>query len=130
MTQDKIPLLVATATSASRIATQHIIESNRANKQTKESTLPDESETSNFQINKGILPDVTPNTIPDESEANAELPDETKGEEPQTITVEPVDSENQTVDEKSDKKKKRCVQDKNDYYSEGKGPANVQVWCV
>ena len=92
--------------SASRIATQHIIESNRANKQTKESTLPDESETSNFQINKGILPDVTPNTIPDESEVNAELTDETKGEEPQTITVEPVDSENRTVDEKSDKRKK------------------------
>ena len=89
----------------SRIATQHIIASNRANKQAKGSTLPDETEASNFQINKGTLPDVTPKTIPDETdtidraEANAELPDETNGEKPQTITDQPVD-------EKSDKKKK------------------------
>ena len=98
--------------SASRIATQLIIESNRANKQAKESTLPDETETSNIQINKGRLPDETPNTIPDKTDTidrakvNAELPDETKGEEPQIVTVEPVDNENPTVDEKSDKKKK------------------------
>ena len=98
--------------SASRIATQHIIESNRANKQTNEITLPDKTKTSNFQINKETLPDVTSNTIPDKrdtieiAEANAELPDKTKGEEPQTITIEPVDSENRTVDEKSDKKRK------------------------
>ena len=92
--------------SASRIATQHIIESNRANKQTNETPLPDET------ISKETLPDVTINTTPDESdpigiaEANAELPDETKGEEPQKITIKPVDSENRTVDKKSDKKRK------------------------
>ena len=91
--------------SASRIATQHIIASNRANKQAKVTTLPDETEASNFQINKGTLPDVTPKTVPDETdiidrvEANAELPDETTGEKPQTNTDQPVD-------EKSNKNKK------------------------
>ena len=94
--------------SASRIATQLIIRSNRANKQVKESTLPDETETSNSQTNKGTLPDATPNSIPDEThtidraEANAKLSDETKGKETQTTTVEPVDKDG----EKPDKNKK------------------------
>ena len=98
--------------SASRIATQRVIESNYANKQSKQSTLPDETDPNtkheqeeNVQTDKGTLPDETPNpvllTVPDETDlpdkANAVLPDETNGNVPSPDTTNPVDNEASTV---------------------------------
>ena len=86
--------------SASRIATQRVIVSNRANKQSKQSTLPDETIPDGKQEQKensniGTLPDETPNpvlrTVPDETDLpdkmDAMLPAETGGPSPdKTIT--------------------------------------------
>ena len=86
--------------SASRIATQRVIESNRANKQSKEpalsdETIPDGTHDQQNNPNKETLPDETPNpkirTVPDETDlpdkTDAMLPDETGGPFPDEITT-------------------------------------------
>ena len=86
--------------SASRIATQHVIESNRANKQSKEpalsdETIPDGTHDQQNNPNKETLPDETPNpkihTVPDETDlpdkTDVSLPDETGGPVPDKSTT-------------------------------------------
>ena len=86
--------------SASRIATQCVIDNNRANKQLKEpalsdKTIPDRTHDQQNNLNKETLPEETPDpkthTVPDETDlpdkTDAMLPDETGGPVPDKTTT-------------------------------------------
>ena len=94
--------------SASRITTQCVIESNRAIKQTKQSTLPDETDPSmkyvhgeNLQTEMDTLPYETTNpavlTVPDKTDLPGSMgdvpPDETKDKEASPDVTDGVENE-------------------------------------
>ena len=76
--------------SASRIATQHVIESNRAIKQTKQSTLPVETDPGMRSVH-AENPQTESNTLPDDTTNSAVLTVPDKTDLPGTTDVLPPD---------------------------------------
>ena len=125
--------------SASRIATQHVIDSNRANKQSKlsalsDETIPDVTCDQQENSNKETLPDETPNpvlrTVSDETDlpdkTDAMLPDEIGGPSPDETMAGAASN----VDVKPENRRKGVFKTKTIMIRRARDPRTFQVQCV